>query len=149
MGTIILAYSTVGLAIPALKRYLVPMLELLEMALRWILGTQLFFWGLNGFFQWKKVPPSSEIINQFTELCIQSKFIMPTVKTVEIVGGVLLVLNLATPLALVTLAPLIFVITGLHLFHNKRWWEVIVPLSLPFITLMALHYESWQKLALI
>jgi len=122
------------------------MIENLELLLRWLLGVQLTFWGLNGFFHWRPVPPSPPVIDRFVTACFESRFIMATVKIFEIVFGLFLILNFATPMALAMLAPIIFVITGLHLIHNKRSWEVLLPISLPFLILIGLHYEAWLKL---
>lgn len=117
-----------------------------ELALRWIVGLQMIFWGLNGFFHWKQIPPSAPAIDNFTQACFESRFIMPTVKVFEIIFGAFLLINLATPLALALLSPIVFVITGLHLLHNKKGWEVLLPLSVPFMILVSVHYESWLKL---
>lgn len=103
------------------------MTDHIELALRWILGGQLTFWGLNGFFHWRPVPPSPPAIDRFVTACFDTQFIMPTVKIFEIVFGLFLVLNFATPLALTMLAPVVFVITALHLLHNtKKSLEVVV-----------------------
>lgn len=118
----------------------------LELALRWILGLQLIFWGLNGFFNWLKLPPAPPVIEGFITACIESRFIMPTVKVFEIIFGLILLSGEGTPFGLIMLAPIIFVITGLHLIHNKKAWEVLLPISLPFILLIVLHYEAWLKL---
>jgi uncharacterized membrane protein YphA (DoxX/SURF4 family) len=117
-----------------------------ELTLRWILGLQLIFWGLNGFFHWKPIPPSAKVIDDFTAACMESRFIMPVVKVFEILFGIFLLANYAVPLALALLSPIVFVITGLHALHNKKFWEVLVPISLPFIILVALHYEAWLNL---
>lgn len=122
------------------------MIEHIELLLRCILGIQLTFWGLNGFFHWKQIPPSSKVIDNFTAACIESRFIMPIVKVFEIVFGIFLLANFAVPLALVMLSPIIFVITGLQALYNKKSWEVLVPISLPFAALLVLHYEAWLKL---
>lgn len=124
------------------------MTEQIEFILRWVIGVQLTFWGLNGFFHWKPIPPSAEAINNFTEACIKSKFIMPTVKVFEIVFGIFLMTGFCTLLSLAALAPIIFVISGLHLCHNKKSWQVIVPITLPFLTLVVLAYEKWKNLFL-
>ena len=122
------------------------MVDYIELILRWIFGLQMVFWGLNGFFRWKQVPPSAAAIDHFTAACLQSGFIMPTVKIFEVVFGTLLLANTATPLSLVMLAPIIFVITALHMLYNKRSWEVLVPIALPFWGLVGLHHESWRTL---
>lgn len=122
------------------------MIDLIDLVFRWILGVQLLFWGLNGFFHWRQVPPSPPSMDRFVSACFESRFIMETVKIFEIIFGIFLLVNFATPLALVMLAPIIFVISGLHLLHNKRAWEVLLPISLPFFVLVGLHYEAWLRL---
>jgi uncharacterized membrane protein YphA (DoxX/SURF4 family) len=107
-----------------------------EVIFRWILGLQLVFWGLNSIFHWRPIPPSSAAINDFTEACIKTKFIMPTVKLIEIAGGLLLLAGFHIDIALTALAPLIFVITGLHVLFNKKSWEVLIPITLPYLVLM-------------
>ncbi|HEY8270020.1 MAG TPA: DoxX family membrane protein [Pseudobdellovibrionaceae bacterium] len=119
-------------------------MEHIELLFRWILGLQLAFWGLNGFFHWRPVSPSAKPINDFTEACIKSKFIMPTVKSFEVIFGIFLVAGFCTPLSLVALAPIIFVISGLHLFHNARPWPVITAITMPFLALVILNYENWR-----
>lgn len=122
------------------------MIEFFEIFLRCILGIQLTFWGLNGFFHWKPIPPSSKAIDNFTAACVESRFIMPAVKAFEIVFGIFLLANFAVPLALAMLSPIIFVITGLHALYSKKSWEVLIPISLPFVVLVILHHEAWLKL---
>ncbi len=117
-----------------------------ELLLRYTLGIQLIFWGLNGFFHWRQIPPSAKVIDNFTTACTDIRFIMPIVKIFEVVFGVFLLANFAVPLALVLLAPIIFVVTGLHALFSKKSWKVLVPISLPFAVLVILHYEAWRKL---
>jgi len=112
------------------------MLEWFEIGCRWALGLQLLFWGLNGFFKWKAIPPSADFIDRFTDICIQSKFIMPSVKIIEIVFGFILLTGYGTLLALVFLGPIVFLITGLHFFHNKKRWGVIIPITGPYLLLI-------------
>jgi hypothetical protein len=73
---------------------------------------------------------------------------MPTVKIFEIGFGALLLTGSYTLLSLLALAPIIFVISGLHLFHSKKAWQVIGPLTLPFLALITLHGKDVQNLLL-
>lgn len=114
-------------------------MEYLDLALRWIFGLQIAFWGLNGFFHWVKIPPSAEVIEKFTQACIDTKFIMPTVKILEIAAGLLLLFNFSTALCLALLAPIMFVITGLHVFYNPKPGAVLIPLVLPYSALWLLN----------
>ena len=147
MCTLFLSPSSISLAIPVFQRYFSYMTDHIDLVLRWILGGQLIFWGLNGFFHWRPVPPSPPALDRFVTACFETRFIMPTVKIFEIVFGLFLVLNFATPLALVMLAPIVFVITGLHLLLNtKKAWEVVLPITVPFFVLVGLHYDAWLRL---
>jgi len=122
------------------------MLEWIEIILRWILGMQFLFWGLNGFFRWKSIPPSGDFVGRFGDVCFESKFILPVVKIFEIFFGAALLTGHGTLASLIFLGPLVFVISGLHLFHNPRWWEVIVPITLPYLAIAGLN---WQKVLAI
>ncbi|WP_413289155.1 hypothetical protein [Bdellovibrio sp. HCB337] len=124
------------------------MLEWLEIFCRWVLGLQFLFWGLNGFFHWRPIPPSAQPINDFTEACIKTRFIMPTVKIFEIAFGALLLTGKATIVAWAALAPIVFIISGLHLLYNKKYWEVLLPITLPFLLILVLNFEKWQNLLL-
>lgn len=123
-------------------------LEWVEIIARWILGLQMLFWGLNSFFNWKQIPPSAAPIENFVKACIETRFLMPTVKLVEILGGALLLTGYGTLLAEVVLAPLIFVICGLHLRHNPRGWTVVLPLALPYLVILLLNAPAWRVLFL-
>jgi uncharacterized membrane protein YphA (DoxX/SURF4 family) len=120
---------------------LLRMLMWLEIICRWLLGLQFLFWGLNGFFHWRAVPPSADFIQRFADLCGESKFIMPTVKVFEIIFGALLLSGYSTILALIFLGPIVFVITGLHLLHNRKWWEIILPISAPYLLILLFQEE--------
>lgn len=122
------------------------MIEYFELAVRWIFAGQMLFWGLNGFFHFLALPPSDPVINRFTESCIETRFIMPTVKILEVVGGFFLLLNIAVPLVLVLFAPVVFVITGLHLIHNKKPWGLLASITLPFLLLLFFHHEALLRI---
>lgn len=117
------------------------MLEYIEIACRWIFALQMVFWGLNGFFHWFAIPPSSEAVDRFVKACIDAKFIMPTVKIIEIVCGIFLLCKFAVLLNVLIFAPLVFVITLLHLLHNPKPWAVVVPISLPYLIMFAWHLQ--------
>lgn len=113
--------------------------EYVEIGCRWIFGLQMVFWGLNGFFSWIKIPPASPAMEMFIQACIESRFIMPSVKTIEILFGVFLLIGFAVPLSLMIFAPLLFVITGLHVFNNPKPWGVLLSFTLPYGVLLLLH----------
>lgn len=118
------------------------MLEKIEFIFRWIFCLQIVFWGFNGFLHFFKIPPAGEIINNFTAACIQTKFIMPAVKLIEVVCGILILCNIAVSLNLLILAPVIFVISLLQLMHSRKPWSVILPITVPFMFLFFWHCRT-------
>lgn len=117
------------------------MLEYIEIFCRWAFALQMTFWGLNGFFSWIQIPPSGEGVNNFVEACIKTRFIMPTVKLIEIICGAFLMLKFAVLLNILLFAPIVFVITGLHLLHNPKPWPVIAPITIPFLVIFFWHLQ--------
>lgn len=115
--------------------------ELVDFSLRIILGLQLVFWGFNGFFHWIQFKNQPRGIDRFVIACIETQFIMPIVKVLEISMGTLLIFNILPKLCLILLSPIIGVILLLHLFHNfKKSYEVILPLGIPFLGLCYYHF---------
>lgn len=122
------------------------MSDYIEIVLRWIFGLQMVFWGLNGFFNWIKLPPASPVIEKFVLACIESRFIMPTVKMIEIICGAFLLLGFAVPVSLLVFAPLLFVISGLHALHSPKPWGVLLSYTLPYALLLLLHGNALLRL---
>ncbi|MDG0815184.1 hypothetical protein [Bdellovibrio svalbardensis] len=117
------------------------MLDYIEIICRWAFGLQMAFWGLNGFFHWVAIPPSGDGVTRFTEACIETRFIMPTVKMIEVVCGLLLLCKFAVLLNLLIFAPIVFVITMLHFFHNPKPWPVVLPITVPFLVAFSSHLQ--------
>lgn len=121
-------------------------LEPFEMILRWFFSLQMLFWGLNGFFHLVQIPPTSEKMDRFVNVCIEVKFIMPTVKILEIILSLCLLANIFVPFSLIAFAPIIFIITGLHIFLNPRPFIVLLTCSLPYSLLLLNHGKDFQFL---
>jgi hypothetical protein len=122
-------------------------MEWVELIIRYIFMLQMIFWGLNGFLHFMSIPPSSEKIDAFVKACIDVGFIMPTVKVLEIVGGLMLICSSLIPLGLSLFAPLIFVITLLHACFNPKPWGVLLSTSLPYVLLLYFHHQDlWTRL---
>jgi uncharacterized membrane protein YphA (DoxX/SURF4 family) len=120
--------------------------DYIEIGLRWIFGLQMVFWGLNGFFNWIKMPPASPVIERFVQACIESRFIMFSVKMVEIIFGVFLLLGFVVPFSLLVFAPLLFVISGLHSLHNPKPWGILISYTLPYTILLLIHSSTLLRL---
>lgn len=121
------------------------MLSYIETTCRWAFSLQMIFWGFNSFFHWLAIPPSSKGVTKFVEACVDTRFIMPTVKFLEIVCGIFLLCNFAVLLNILIFAPIVFVITLLHLIHNSsfwsKFWPVVLTISLPFLIIFVWHIK--------
>ncbi|RYZ86320.1 MAG: hypothetical protein EOP06_14700 [Proteobacteria bacterium] len=117
-----------------------------EVFCRWALGLQFLFWGLNGFFNFVSIPPSADFIDRFVRICIEAKFIMPAVKLLEIVFGFLLLTGYGTLVSLIFLGPTVFIITGLHFFWNAQWWQVVMPITVPYLIVLIAQHAHIQFL---
>lgn len=122
------------------------MSDYIEIIFRWAFGLQMVFWGLNGFLHWVKIPPSGPGIDKFVEACVETKFIMPVVKILEIIFGAFLLLGFMIPASLLIFGPLIFVITGLHVFHNPKPWGILVSFTVPYLALLFFHSGSLLRI---
>ncbi len=63
------------------------------------------------------------------------KFIMPSVKLIEIIFGLFLLSGFAIPSVLRCFAPVMFVVTGLHVFHNPKPWMTLALFTVPYCIL--------------
>lgn len=105
---------------------------------RYLLGLVFFVFGLNGFLNFLPAPPVPEAGGAFLGALVATGYMMPFVKLVEVIVGVLLLANRFVPLALVALAPILLNIVAFHAFLAPS--GVVIP-----IVLLALEgYLGWS-----
>ena len=80
---------------------------------RYLLGVIFLVFGLNGFFHFIPQPPPTGLALQFF-IAVSASHFMAAVFAVQLIGGVLLLLNRYVPLALVLLSAVIFNIVVFH-----------------------------------
>lgn len=106
--------------------------------IRTIVGLYFLYWGLNGFFQWKAVPQNALAFESFIARLHSIPALMSVVKLIEVGAGGLLLLGIGVPFALIALAPIVLVITLLHLILNfKLGWGVALQVFISFVILVA------------
>jgi uncharacterized membrane protein YphA (DoxX/SURF4 family) len=88
----------------------------LPTASRLLLGLIFVVFGLNGFLQFIPPPPSPPGAIAFGTALMQSGYLFPLLKTVEIAAGLMLLSGVLVPFALTLLAPIVVNIVGFHLF---------------------------------
>ena len=79
------------------------------------MGLMLTFSGLNKLMGFMPMPEMAEAGTAFMSALAETKYIMPAIALVEIVGGILLAINKSVPFALILLAPIVFNIFCFHL----------------------------------
>lgn len=85
---------------------------------RYLLGLMFFVFGLNGFLHFIPLPPpTSPVALQFMMAMVVSHYLV-LVFLVQLIGGILLLVNRFVPLALTLLAPVIVNILNFHILMN-------------------------------
>ncbi|HVZ71244.1 MAG TPA: DoxX family protein [Polyangia bacterium] len=83
---------------------------------RLLLGLIFFVFGLNGFFHFLPQPPAPPRAMAFAGALFATGYFFPLLKATEVLAGALLLADVAVPLALVMLAPIIVNIVAFHAF---------------------------------
>ena len=105
---------------------------------RLLLGVIFFVFGLNGFLHFLPQPPLPEPGLKFVMALVETGYLMPLVKGIEVVSGVLLLSGFFVPLALLFLAP---IVVNIFLFHT-----VLAPaLPLPLIILALGIFTAYDR----
>jgi uncharacterized membrane protein YphA (DoxX/SURF4 family) len=107
-------------------------------ATRLLLGLVFFVFGLNGFLQFIPPPPAPDKAMAFLGALAATGYMFPLIKSVEVIGGALLLSNRFVPLALAIVAPNV---VNIVLFH-----AVLAPGGLPVaLFVLALElFTAWS-----
>lgn len=100
-------------------------------AARIVFGLLWLIFGLNFFFNFLPAqPPPPEEAMKFLGGLMANPYMFPTIKSLEIIVGLMLVANIAVPLALVLIAP---ITVNILLFH-----AVLAPAGMGVTLLMVI-----------
>ena len=119
---------------------------------RFLLGFILLVFGLNGFLHFIPMPPPSGVAGQFLGSMFVTKYLL-FVFAIQLIGGVLLLINRYVPLALTILGPIIVNILlfhglmnpaglGLALFVTILWVVVFVTVRSAFAGIFQARVET-------
>jgi putative oxidoreductase len=89
-------------------------MKILTNTSRFLLGFIFLVFGLNGFLHFIPMPPPSGVAGQFLGSMFVTKYLL-FVFAIQLIGGVLLLINRYVPLALTILGP---IIVNILLFHS-------------------------------
>lgn len=113
-----------------------------------IIGIQFLFWGLNGFFNWIKPPENDEAFTKFILAAYQIRFLMPSIKLLQILGGLLMASQIKPTWGVLILTPIVFGITLLQVFHAKKPWPVLAMISIPFLCILLIKLVNlWPMIS--
>ena len=83
---------------------------------RLVLGLIFLVFGLNGFFKFIPLPEPSWGAARFLDALVTTNYFMPFLKSIEVIAGTLLVVNVYVPLCLTVIAPIAINIFLFHMF---------------------------------
>jgi uncharacterized membrane protein YphA (DoxX/SURF4 family) len=118
-------------------------MKIASIIVRYLLGLIFLTFGLNGFLHFIPMPPPTGLAAQFVGAIFVSRYWM-VIFGLQVIGGVLLLVNRFVPLALVLLGP---VIVNIFFFHALMAPEGI-PLAIVVVVLWSiLAVRNKQHLA--
>ena len=103
---------------------------------RYLLGLVFLVFGLNGFLHFIPQPPPSGVALQFF-IAVSTSHFMAAVFAVQIVAGVLLLVNRFVPLALVMLAAMLFNILDFHITMSPSGIGIALFVTLLWVVVAA------------
>ncbi len=95
-----------------------------------LLGLVFFVFGLNGFWEFLPMPEMGEQAGDYMGGLAAAGYFFPVLKIVETVSGLLLLLRLFSPLALVLLAPVVVQILLFHVFLDPAGLPMAIVITL-------------------
>lgn len=111
---------------------------------RILLGGMFFVFGLNAFFSFIPTPPMQGMAGNFVGALVQSGYFFPFLKSLETLGGLLILLGLFMPATLVVMFPITFNIMLFHVFLGLDGLPVSILLIVAHFILLY-GYRDYYK----
>ncbi len=116
----------------------------LPMLARVVLGLIFAVFGVIGLFELGPQPEMSEEASAFMGAIMDTGYLWPVIKVSEIVCGVLLILGMFVPLALVVLAPIALNILLFHVFLAPEGSVIGIVILVLGLYIAHQHRESFS-----
>jgi putative oxidoreductase len=113
---------------------------------RFVLGALLLLFGLNKFFHFLPMPPMEGAAGDFMGALVATGYMFTFIAIIEVVVGILLVLNRYVPLAIVLLAPVSLNIILFHLFLDPASMAAGALVTLLNIYLLFAHKAKYKSM---
>lgn len=115
-------------------------------AARLLFGLMWVVFGLNFFFQFLPQPPPPEEGLKFLSGLMANPYMFPLLKGIEVLVGVLLLANIAVPLALVLIAPITVNILLYHVVLDPAGSAMALTLVVLNVFLGVAYFERYRPL---
>jgi len=112
---------------------------------RVLMGLIFVFFGLNGFLQFLKAPMPTGLAGEFLTVLFQSHYVL-FICVVQVVGGLLLLVNRYVPLALTLLGPVVVNIILYHLLLNPAAADLAVVVTVCWFFLFYRYRQNFSGL---
>jgi uncharacterized membrane protein YphA (DoxX/SURF4 family) len=121
-------------------------MKIAAMIARYLLGLVFLVFGLNGFLHFIPMGPMpSGLAGQFIGALMQSHYVL-IVSGLQVVGGVLLLINRYVPLGLTLLGPVIVNIFFFHLFMERTGLPLAIVVVILWFILFARYRQNFAGL---
>jgi len=118
-------------------------MKVVVLVARILLGLVFFIFGLNGFLHFMPNPPPTPAAGAFFGALIGTGYMFTLIFGPQVLGGALLLLNMAVPFALVVLAPIIVNIIAFHLYLSPVPMQLAIAFIVAaFEVILAWHYRA-------
>ncbi|MEN8124922.1 MAG: DoxX family membrane protein [Bacteroidota bacterium] len=107
-----------------------------------VLGLLLIVFGANKFFNYMPSPEMHESAADFMAALYNTGYLFKFIGFVEIVSGILILINKWVPFALLLIAP---IVVNIILFHLALDLGSIMPGAVILILVVYLFYYYWNK----
>jgi hypothetical protein len=119
-------------------------MKIVSMIARLLMGLAFVVFGMNGFLHFiPQPPPTSEIAGRFFAVMMESHYMIP-VFAIQVVSGLLFLVNRFVPLALTLIAP---VIVNILIYHATIDLPGIVPGLVTLVLWVLIYLPHRQAFA--
>ncbi len=114
-------------------------------AAQFLLGLGFAILGLDGFFRFLPLPPVQGEILQLVKGLETTGYFFPVVNSVEILGGLLLMINRFVPLMILILAPIVINIFLFHMMAGFGTMTVLAGVMTCLNLFLAFSYRHYYQ----
>ena len=112
---------------------------------RYFLAAELLLYGVDGFLHFLPPPSVDPRMQNFGQQMNDAKFILPTVKVMEIICGLFFLFHFYVELALVTIFPIVFgIIVSQLIFNCKKGLLIVSCISVPYIVVLTSYWSEFS-----